>query len=62
MRPQRALVENLNRLTAGDTGVSVPYRQYTNDVGDTARAIDMFRKTLVERKALENDLEDGRAR
>lgn len=60
VRPQRALVENMNRLTAGDTSISVPYRRYANDLGDTARAVEMFRKTLVERKALQHDLEEGR--
>jgi signal transduction histidine kinase/ActR/RegA family two-component response regulator len=60
VRPQRALVENMNRLIAGDTSISVPYRRYANDIGDAARAIDVFRKTLVERKALQNDLEEGR--
>jgi signal transduction histidine kinase len=39
----------LLRLAGGDTSVSVPYRSHDNAVGAIARAIDGFRRSMIER-------------
>jgi len=48
-RPLARLRGSLLRLAGGDTSVSVPYLGHDNAVGAIARAIDGFRRSMIER-------------
>jgi signal transduction histidine kinase/AmiR/NasT family two-component response regulator len=60
VRPQRALADAMNRLSHGDTASEPPFQSYRNEIGEMARAVGVFRQTLVERDALERDLQAER--
>jgi signal transduction histidine kinase/ActR/RegA family two-component response regulator len=60
VRPQRALIDAMHRLAAGDAAAPIPYRRYSNETGATARTLELLRKTMIERRALESALEEER--
>jgi methyl-accepting chemotaxis protein len=52
-RPIRRIGEVLMRLSGGDTSVEIPYGRRSDEVGDTARAAQIFKDNLVRMQALE---------
>ncbi len=56
LRPWAALMDTTNAMSSGDVHAAVPCRDYTNEIGDAARALEMFRIAIEERAALSADL------
>lgn len=55
--PQGKLVDAMTSLVAGNTRVLIPYRNFSNELGVIARAVEIFRCTMAERDTLMFDLE-----
>jgi len=67
IRPVTALVASMRRLATGDTSAGVPSLQYANEVGDMARAVEVFKTQSIENQRLREEesrrsTELGRAR
>lgn len=52
-RPQQRLIHVMNRLAKGDYDVEVEGTQRGDEMGDIARAVEVFKKNGIERIALE---------
>lgn len=55
MRPIPALADLMARLARNDTSSDVPYSSWRNEIGEMARAIQVFRDNQMERVALESE-------
>jgi PAS domain S-box-containing protein len=55
--PLRRLVQAMRELGANELHTRVPFRQFTNEVGETARALENFREAQIERAMMERDME-----
>ncbi len=53
LRPIPVLCGVMQRLSANDSDVSVPYRQRGDEVGEMAKAVEVFRVNAVEKAGLE---------
>jgi adenylate cyclase len=53
VRPIKAITIAMRRLSSGDTGVEVGYRDRHDEIGQMVEAISVFRKTTIEMRALE---------
>ncbi|MFC1458988.1 methyl-accepting chemotaxis protein [Microvirga arabica] len=51
-RPIPKLAGTMNGLAHGDTSVTVPYLAWKNEIGEMARAVEIFRGNTVERQRL----------
>jgi len=51
--PLAEMAEQMGRLAAGDVSVSFPCRDDRNELGDAARALEVFRQHEIERRELE---------
>ncbi|MBM1175353.1 methyl-accepting chemotaxis protein [Microvirga arabica] len=51
-RPIPKLAGTMNGLAHGDTSVTVPYLAWKNEIGEMARAVEIFRENTVERQRL----------
>ncbi|MGF9760006.1 methyl-accepting chemotaxis protein [Microvirga sp. 0TCS3.31] len=51
-RPIPKLAAAMNGLAHGDTSVTVPYLASQNEIGEMARAVEIFRENTVERQRL----------
>lgn len=60
VNPQRELTNKMKDLANGDSRILVPYREYRNELGEVARAVEVFRAAIVEREMLELSLEQER--
>ena len=58
--PQYRLAEVISNLADGKTDAAAPYQAHRNEIGAMARAIEVVRLALIERKHLENDLDSER--
>src|SRR5207302_1312335 len=47
-RPLRAITAVMNRLSSGDTDVTIPGGARGDELGTMARAVDVFRKNMIE--------------
>ncbi|QRE77649.1 HAMP domain-containing protein [Methylobacterium aquaticum] len=56
-RPIAGMTRAMTRLAAGETDVAIPSRDATDEMGEMARAVEIFRRNAVERLALEADRE-----
>ncbi len=52
-RPLTRMTGVMNRLAAGDTEVEVPNRDFNNELGRMAKAIEVFKVNAVEKRTLE---------
>src|ERR1051325_5177964 len=52
-RPIRRIGEVLMQLAAGDKSISIPYTRRSDEIGDTARAADVFRGNMVRMEQIE---------
>jgi methyl-accepting chemotaxis protein len=59
--PQRRLIDTMNRMTAGDLRVNVEGAERTDEIGETARAVLVFRDSGRERQRLEEERVAGAA-
>ncbi len=61
--PVSSLTEVMTRLSGGDTSVSVPDTDQKNEIGEMARAVEVFRQNAIHTKELEaaSRLEQERA-
>jgi methyl-accepting chemotaxis protein len=50
----------MRSIAAGDTAAHVPHRGRRDEVGELARASELFRQTLVEKQQLQDDAENRR--
>lgn len=48
VRPVTAMTAAMTRLARGDKSVNVPARERTDEVGDMARAVEVFRQNAIE--------------
>jgi methyl-accepting chemotaxis protein len=52
IRPIRAMTDAMTRLAAGDTDTEVPARDSTDEIGEMARAVEVFRRSAIENSGL----------
>ncbi|HEY0834345.1 MAG TPA: methyl-accepting chemotaxis protein [Azospirillum sp.] len=60
-RPVRAITEAITALAGGNTAVSVPGVDKRNEMGDIARAVEVFRQNAIEKDRLTAQQEAERA-
>ena len=58
LRPLRQLTGVTLRLAEGDTKVEIPCADRVDELGMMARSLDVFRKSLIEKRALEAEQEE----
>ncbi|WP_238192729.1 methyl-accepting chemotaxis protein [Methylobacterium frigidaeris] len=54
-RPISGMTRAMSRLAAGETAIAVPSQDATDEMGEMARAVEVFRQNAVARVALEAD-------
>ncbi|WP_018236932.1 methyl-accepting chemotaxis protein [Ensifer sp. BR816] len=59
-RPISSLVGDMSRLAGGDTALACAGRTRTDEIGDMARSVVVFRDALLDRRRLENEAEETR--
>jgi methyl-accepting chemotaxis protein len=47
-RPIAGLTGTMNRLSGGDTGVAIPGRDRADELGTMAKAVEVFRESMIE--------------
>ena len=62
LKPIPMLADVMHLLAKGDNGVSVPYRQRGDEIGDMANAVEVFRLNAIERARLEDDQKKAEAK
>ncbi len=62
LRPIPVLCEVMQRLSAKDSDVGVPYRERGDEIGEMARAVEVFRVNAVEKTALEQQQKEAEQR
>ena len=58
-RPFAALTEDMNLIAANRLDVTVPYSSRADEIGDMARALELFKANAVERHHLEMQKKDA---
>ncbi len=58
--PLRAMTATMEALAAGDVGVAVHGRDRRNEIGAMARAVQVFKDTLIRTRALEAEADETR--
>ena len=61
-RPVRRIAGVLEQIAGGDKSVEVPFLKRGDEVGDTARAADVFKANLIRMEQLSAERAEGRAR
>ncbi len=51
-RPLTAITAVMNRLSGGDTSVTIPGGERKDEVGTMAQAVDVFRRSMIETRSL----------
>jgi methyl-accepting chemotaxis protein len=54
-RPIRAMTETMGRLAAGDHGVEIIALDNRDEIGDMARAVEVFKQNAIENARLQNE-------
>lgn len=57
VKPQRKLTDIMSVLAEGNSRVVIPFRTYRNELGEIARAVEIFRAAIVDREMLKLNLE-----
>ncbi|MDH4411969.1 MAG: methyl-accepting chemotaxis protein, partial [Rhizobium sp.] len=60
-RPISAITASMRKLAAGDTQADIPFAARTDEIGDIAAAVSVFRANAIERAALERQAEETRS-
>lgn len=53
--PVTAMTEVMQRLAGGDKSVHIPARQHRDEIGDMAKAVEVFRQSMIESDRLAAD-------
>ncbi|WVT74470.1 methyl-accepting chemotaxis protein [Sinorhizobium chiapasense] len=61
-RPIQIITRSMARLAEGDTDSSIPYGARKDEIGEMARAVEVFRQAAITNERLEADAEAQRAR
>ena len=61
VRPVRTMTGAMTKLAAGDKSVTVPARENRDEIGDMARAVEVFKQNAIRADALAADQESERA-
>ena len=51
-RPVNGMTAAMTKLAAGDTGTDIPGRNNTDEIGEMARAVEVFRRQAIENNTL----------
>lgn len=57
LRPITVLASTMRNLTEGDNAVEIPYRDRTNEIGEMADALTVFKDNAIEREKLMSESE-----
>src|ERR1700738_4600103 len=60
-RPLAAITAVMNRLSSGDTAVTIPGGDRKDELGTMAVAVDVFRRNMIEARALRDTQEAAKA-
>jgi methyl-accepting chemotaxis protein len=60
-RPLAAITTVMNRLSSGDTEVAIPGGDRKDELGSMAAAVDVFRRNMIEARALRESQEAAKA-
>ena len=61
-RPLTAITAVMNRLSSGDTGVTIPGGERPDELGTMAKAVEMFRRNMLESVAMREAQEADKVR
>ncbi|MCK1388827.1 methyl-accepting chemotaxis protein [Bradyrhizobium sp. 21] len=61
-RPLAAITAVMNRLSSGDTDVTIPGSDRRDELGTMAKAVDVFRRSMIEAATLREAQEADKAR
>ncbi|MCS3728874.1 methyl-accepting chemotaxis protein [Bradyrhizobium betae] len=61
-RPLTAITAVMNRLSSGDTSVTIPGSERPDELGTMAKAVEMFRRNMLESVAMREAQEADKAR
>jgi len=61
-RPVAAMTNAMTKLAGGDTSVAIPARQNTDEIGEMARAVQVFKDNMVETERLRAEQEEQKRR
>jgi len=56
IKPISRMVGLLNHLTTDDTDIAIPHLEDRNEIGQMARALESFRRSIIRRKAVEAEI------
>ncbi len=59
VRPIKSITDVMQRLSAGETNVEIGYRDRRDEIGRMVDAIDVFRKNIIERHAMQQTLTEA---
>ncbi len=59
VKPIVSITDVMQRLSAGETNVEIGYRDRRDEIGRMVDAIDVFRKNMIERHAMEQTLTEA---
>lgn len=62
VRPVRAMTDAMGRLASGDLDCEVPARERKDEIGDMAKAVQVFKDNAVRVRALEAEQKEAEAR
>nr|WP_321462718.1 methyl-accepting chemotaxis protein [uncultured Cohaesibacter sp.] len=57
VKPIRNIINAMNNLASGDHHSSIPYADVRNEIGDIAKAVEVFRSNAIERERLKSETE-----
>jgi methyl-accepting chemotaxis protein len=52
------LVKRMNKLRDGDTSIDIPYLTLKTEIGDMARALDVFKSAVTDSQSAKSELEE----
>ena len=61
IRPLKGITSTLTTIADGDLAAPIPYEQRTDEIGQFARALQMFRDSAVERERLKTEVLENRS-
>jgi methyl-accepting chemotaxis protein len=61
IRPVAEMTDTMGKLAGGDTEAEIPGRDALDEIGEMARAVEVFRQNAIERIRLEARMSDRRA-
>ena len=59
VRPKEFITDVMQRLSAGEINVDIGHRDRRDEVGRMVDAIDVFRKNIIDRRAMEQTLSEA---